>query len=102
MGKLSFEDVVRAARELPDAQKAALMMTLRMEVAPSMRLTREQLVAELAALRAAGAFGERESVSGTFARPGAQYVADEVLFGAIHEAATQYEEDMDELNGAGS
>ncbi len=52
---MTFEQVVKAVRRFRPEQKAALIKTLQEEPIPSSP-TRQELIAELDALRAAGAF----------------------------------------------
>ncbi len=57
---LTFEEIVQAAQKLTLSQKAALVHTLRADE-PNEPLTRERAIAELEALRAAGAFDHVEN-----------------------------------------
>lgn len=100
MTKLSFEEIIAAARELPPAQKAALVQTLQAPelTSPSDSPTREELIAELSALRAAGAFDHVESLYGKYANSGMEVSAEE-LHTTIREAATAWESELDEFSG---
>ena len=60
-------------------------------------LTRQQLIAELDALRAAGAFDHVDSLRDQYPSPALNGVSDQQLRAAIHEAATDYKTDMLEL-----
>jgi hypothetical protein len=96
---LTFEELVAAARKLPAEQKAALIQTLQAPVNKGSPLapTREELIAELEALRAAGAFNHVESLRNKYASPALDDLSDEQLRATIHEAATEWEKELDEL-----
>lgn len=96
MINLTFEELVAAARKLPPAQKAALVQTLQTPLVASP--TREEMIAELESLRAAGAFDRVESLYGKYAQSGID-PSEEELRAAIHEAATQWESELDEFFG---
>lgn len=55
-------------------------------------LTRQQLIAELDALRAAGAFDRVDSLRDQYANPALKTVSDQQLRAAIREAATEYQD----------
>jgi hypothetical protein len=61
--------------------------------------TREELIAELEFLRAVGAFDDAESLRNKYANPAAPDWTDEQLSAAIHEAATEWEKELDEFFG---
>jgi hypothetical protein len=61
--------------------------------------TREDLIAELEALRAAGAFNNVESLRNKYANPALDALTDEQLSADIHEAATEWEKELDEFFG---
>jgi hypothetical protein len=92
---LTFKELVEAVRKLPPAQKAALVQTLHVPISNSP--TREELIAEMEALRAAGAFDQVESLSNKYANPALDDLSDEELRATIHEAATEWENELDEL-----
>jgi bacterioferritin-associated ferredoxin len=99
--QLTFEQVVRAVHRWRPEQKAALLTTLQNEqTAPE--LTREQLIAELDALRAAGAFDHVDSLRDQYPSPALNGVSDQQLRAAIREAATEYKTDILELTDHGS
>ncbi len=60
-------------------------------------LTREQAIAELLALRAAGAFERVESLAGKYVRPGID-ISIEDLDAYLHEIGTEWEQDLDDLS----
>jgi len=93
---LTFEELVAAALKLTPAQKAALAQTLQAPLVASP--TREELISELEALRAAGAFDHVESLYGKYAHAGTE-ASEEELRTTIHEAATQWESELDEFFG---
>lgn len=92
----TYEQVVKAVHKLRPEQKAALLETLQKD--PPIRITtRSQLLAELEALRAMGAFDQVESLRNRFASPALNYVTDEQLLSVIHESASEWEGTLDEL-----
>jgi len=91
MAEMTFDQILRAARQLSPAQKEELIRRLRADV-----LTREQLIGELEGLRAAGAFADLASLKGQFARPGPLPDADEVE-GYLRSLNSAWEQDLDGL-----
>jgi len=55
--------------------------------------TRAQLIAELEALRAAGAFEHVTSLRNRYPASALKYVSDKQLLAAIHEIASEWEAD---------
>lgn len=100
MIEMTFEQVVQAARRLRPEQQAALVKSLQVEPV-SLNLTRRELLAELRALRSAGAFDRVTSLRNRFANPSLAYVSDEQLLAVIHEAAAEWEPDLEEHSGHG-
>jgi hypothetical protein len=94
MAEITFEDLVRAAQKLSPEQKAALVHSLKFE--SEISLTREQAIAELEALRAAGAFEHVESLYGKYARPGVE-VSEEELNTYLHQIGTEWQQELDDL-----
>lgn len=95
MAEFTFEELVAAVEKLPPEQQAALAYRLHQTASEhGEALSREQALAELDALRAAGAFDRVESLLGKYA--GAD-VSQEDLDAAIHEAATEWEDELDEF-----
>jgi len=64
--QMTFEQVLTAALALRPEQKAVLVKTLQVAPGPSADPTRAQLIAELEALRAAGAFEHVTSLRNQF------------------------------------
>ncbi len=95
MADLTFEQIVQAVQKLTPSQKAALVQTLHTDDENN-RLTREQAIAELQALRAAGAFDHVESLAGKYARPGIDVSAED-LNAYLHEIGTEWEQELDDL-----
>jgi len=89
--EMTFEQVVKVARQLRPEQKAALVKTLQVAPGPSADPTRAQLIAELEALRAAGAFEHVISLRNQFPAPSLKYVSDQQLIAAIHETANEWQ-----------
>ena len=95
MADLTFTEIVQAAQKLTPPQKAALIHALQTDN-ENVSLTREQAIAELEALRAAGAFDHVESLAGKYARPGVEIDEDE-LNSYLHQIGTEWEEELDDL-----
>src|SRR5262245_39076879 len=97
MADISFEDILRAVQNLNSQQKARLAQSL--DVMPDTGPTREELIAELETLRAAGAFNNAESLRNKYANSASSNLTDEQLAADIHEAATEWEKELDEFFG---
>ena len=95
MATLSFQELVAAASKLPPAQKAALVQTL--QASSQLRPTRDELIAELEALRAAGAFEQVESLRNKFDNPASSALSDDELHTTIRDVATEWEKELDEF-----
>ncbi|MBN1310355.1 MAG: hypothetical protein JXB30_02975 [Anaerolineae bacterium] len=82
MSTMSFDQILRAARQLTPQERDALIAHLRAEDEDSSSergaLLREEIVAEFERRKAAGAFDNLESLKGKFARPGGHADADEM------------------------
>lgn len=86
--EMTFEQVLKAALTLRPEQKAALVKTLQAMPSSSVDPTRTQLIAELDALRAAGAFDHVRSLRNQYPAPLLKHISDAQLLAAIHENAT--------------
>jgi hypothetical protein len=94
MVMLTFTELVKAAHQLSPAEKVALLRSLQPEVATEeTSLTREQAIAELEALQAAGAFEHVESMRGKYARPDLADVSDEELNTYLQEIGGAWEDE---------
>jgi hypothetical protein len=94
---LTFEELVQAAQKLTPEQKTALVHTLQWQIPrEETSLTREQTIAELEALRAAGAFEQVESLRGKYKRPGLE-ITDEELNAYLREIGAEWEQELDDL-----
>ena len=60
--------------------------------------TREQLIDELNTLRAAGVFEDTQSLYGKYANPNAPEMSEEELHAELHAIATEWEQELDELD----
>ena len=92
---MTFEQVFEAALSLRPEQKAVPVKTLQV-VAPNTPAdpTRAQLIAELEALRAVGAFKHVTSLRNPYPTPSLKYVNDKQLLAAIHETSNEWEADL--------
>ncbi|MBZ0316621.1 MAG: hypothetical protein K8L91_09395 [Anaerolineae bacterium] len=93
MTHITFETIVQAVHELTPAQKMALIFSLQREMTQEVELTREQALAELEALRAAGAFDQVESLRGKYANPNIE-ITDDELNAYLHEIGTAWDSDI--------
>ena len=98
MADITFEEIMQAAQKLNPQQRALLVQSLEIPV-PDMEPTREELIAELEMLRAAGAFNNVESLRNKFANPSLDALTDEQLLADIRESATEWEKELDEFFG---
>ena len=101
MHSLTFEQIASAAESLTPAEQALLITRLQAKASLSKgtRVTRESVLAELERRRAAGAFENVESLHGKFAHPALDLTFDEIQT-ITHEAATEWESEMDEFDGS--
>jgi hypothetical protein len=98
MADITFEEILQAVQKLSPQQKAVLAQSL--ELPPvDMEPTREELIAELDALVAAGAFEHVNSLRNKYANSALANMTDEQLLADIHEAATEWEQELDEFFG---
>jgi phosphoribosylformylglycinamidine (FGAM) synthase-like amidotransferase family enzyme len=98
MADITFEEILQAVQKLSPEQKAVLAQSLDgppLDMGP----TREELIAELDALVAAGAFEHVDSLRNAYANPAVANLTDEQLMTDIHEAATEWEQELDEFFG---
>ncbi len=98
MSDITFEEIIQAAQKLNPQQKALLIRSLEMppfDLGP----TREELITELEVLRSAGAFNSVESLRNKFANPALNDLTDDQLSADIHDAATEWEKELDEFFG---
>lgn len=98
MVDLTFAELLQAVQKLTPAEKAVLREYLEPDSAEDYSPTREEIIAETEALRAAGAFENLESLRGKFARPGLE-ITEEELNAYLHEIGTEWEQELDELFG---
>jgi hypothetical protein len=96
---ITFEDLIEAVQKLTPEQKSLLKRKLN---EPDMEPTRETLLAEFEAQRAAGAFKNVESLRGRYAKPGTDDLSVEELLKQIHDDATEWEQELDEFFGDNS
>jgi hypothetical protein len=99
MANITFEELIQAVHQLKPEQKRALIQTLQPEIGADddQSLTRGQALAELEALRLAGAFEHVESLYGKYARSGVQVGNDE-LNDYLHQIGNEWEQDLDDLS----
>jgi len=95
MADITFDDIVHAVQNLTPEQKRILKQTLDASLA-DIEPTRENLLAEHARLRAAGAFDHVESLRNYYA-PTSSDLNDEQLSALIHDTVTEWEQELDEF-----
>ncbi len=98
MSDITFEEILQAVQKLNPQQKELLAQSLEIS-AFDMEPTRKELIAELEALRAAGAFDNVESLRNQYANPVLDALTDVQLLADIHEAATEWEKELNEFFG---
>jgi hypothetical protein len=98
MTELTFEELLKAAQKLNPEQKATLAQSLQRQALDT-GPTREELIAELESLRIAGAFEMAESLRNQYARPALNSLTDQQLLADLYVAATEWEQDLNELTG---
>jgi hypothetical protein len=98
MADITFEELIQAVQKLTPQQKALLAQSLN-EPSIDLTPTREELLAELEALRKTGAFKRSESLRNRYVNPAVDDLTDEQLSADIHEAATEWEQELDEFFG---
>jgi hypothetical protein len=98
MNAANFEELKRAAADLTPEQRIALIAYLKAENrAASKGLTREEIIADTARLRAEGAFDNNKSLRGTFANKLPELSFEEIQ-AITHEASTEWEGEIDEFD----
>ena len=101
MVELTFEELVAEVQKLPPAQKKALVKAVQGQPEPSLPSlpslpTQEEIIAELAALRAVGVFDHPVSLFDKYKGPNSN-ISEEELLETIHRAATEWESELDEF-----
>ncbi len=100
--EMTFEQVLKAAISLRPEQKIILVKTLQAAPGAPADPTRAQLIAELEALRAAGAFKQVSSLRNQYPAAALKTVSDQQVLAAIHEASSEWEADLGELADHGA
>ena len=95
MNTALIDQIVQLAEKLTPIERMVLIQRLEPDEAP---LTREQAIAELEMLRAAGAFDQVESMRGKYARPDLN-ISDDELNTYLREIGREWEQDIDQLIG---
>jgi hypothetical protein len=99
MGALTFDQILQAVERLTPEEQAALIARLKARIATaSGTVTRERVLAEFERRKATGAFESVESLRGKFAHP-ALGLSFEEIQAITHEAATEWENEVDNLDG---
>jgi len=102
MVEMTFDQVLKLALALRPEQKAPLARTLQVASSVPGDPTRAQLIAELEALRAAGAFEHVRSLRNQYPAQALGHISDKQLLAAIHETANVWEADLAELSDHGN
>jgi hypothetical protein len=100
MSAAILDQIFELAEQLTPEEKLALAIQLQVPMSEDTdeEVTREQLIAELEQLRAAGAFDNVESLYGKFANPAVD-LSQEDLDAYLHEISTAWETEIDEFFG---
>lgn len=103
MGSMSFDQVLRAARQLTPQEQDEVIAHLR-ETPPSGRdaFLRETLLAEFERRKAAGVFDKVVSLRNKYANPALDALTDEQLLADLHDLTSEWEKDLDEFDDTGS
>lgn len=92
----TFDDIAEAAAKLSDEEKAKLIDLLQHPESQSQRSFREQVRAELKALRESGAFDNVESLRGKYYRPDQPDISAEELQAYLTEIGREWEKEWDD------
>jgi hypothetical protein len=96
MAAISYEYVLELAKQLTPVEQRALIEQLRAR--QSGHVTREMLLAEFERRKAAGAAEHDTLYFGKYANPAVDVNA-EAIEATLHEAATEWEKELDEFFG---
>jgi hypothetical protein len=97
MADITFEELMQAVQKLTPQQKALLAQSLH-DTPVDLTPTREELLGELEALRKSGAFKRVESLRNRYVNPAVDDLTDEQLSADIHEAANEWDQELDEFS----
>lgn len=97
MADMTFEELLEAVQKLTPQQKALLAQSLH-ETPIDLTPTRQELLSELESLHKSGAFKHVESLRNKYANPAVDDLTDEQLSADIHEAATEWEHELDQFS----
>lgn len=102
MSTMSFDQVLRAARQLTPAEQDELIAHLRDRNEPLSSEHDEQLrahiLAEFERRKAIGAFENAAILRNKYTNPALDALTDEQLLADLHDAASEWEKDLDELD----
>jgi hypothetical protein len=93
---VNYADVLEMAKQLTPEEQTALIETLRAKQRG--QVTREMLLAEFERRKAAGEDQHDNLFFGKYANPSVD-ISEEQLLADIHEAATEWEKELDEFYG---
>jgi hypothetical protein len=96
MAAISLDQIMQLADQLSQAEQVKLLLFLQHNLQAASPVTREQLLAEMDLLRAAGAFDGVESLRNRYADPDTD-LSDEALRASIDTFATEWKQDIDGL-----
>ena len=98
MANVTLDKVIQMAEELSPQDRGVLFLHLKRDEEVVRRAyTREAILAEHERLKAAGAFDHVESLANRYARPELDLDYEEIE-AILHEAATEWEKEIDELD----
>ncbi len=100
MVDLTFDQIMQAVEALSREEQTLLIARLQIKtIEAAGTVTRESILAEFERRRATGAFDHVESLHGKFAHPDLDLTFEEIQ-AITHEAATEWEDEIDEFNGS--
>ena len=101
MAQMTIDQIIQASRQLTAEEKVLLIERLQSdEIIPSSgSTTRDQILSEFKRRKTAGAFDNLKSLRGILADPALKMSFEEIQK-LTHEAATEWESELDELDDA--
>jgi hypothetical protein len=96
MVHISFEQLLEAAKQLSPQQQDVLVRQLAHDNIDLQPITRERIIAEFEARKAAGELEVTDSLRGKYARPDLD-ISEEELNSYLRDIGREWESELDEL-----